>query len=283
MGESNKEYDNASTEANQDPATIVSDNAPDGSQAAPDSGSKEGQAAPVWNGEEFAFEQRGQRIIPKDRNELIMWANRGRDYSQRVNELKQRTAEIDKMKSEYGQYAQLAQAFEQNPAFKQQILDLYAKSQNNTATPQEEAKLAQLPPEIQAKLAKVDEFESKLSKIEEEKEDQILGQEIEALRGKYKADWDTDTGEGTFLHKVMQKAIDTGLSLEDCYKLLNYDSIRTNTEADTKKALAEQQIQNQKKGVVSTPYSQKASPPSVDVGKTSWNKLAEQAIAEMTR
>jgi hypothetical protein len=283
--DTNQDYDAAAAEANQDTATLVSETS-DTSEANNQNPEDKSNQAPVWDGTQFSFEQNGQKIVPKDRNELLMWANRGRNYSQRAAELKQQQAEIERMKSEYGQYAQLAQAFEQNPAFKKQILDLYAKSQNNTASPQEEQQLANLPPEIQAKLAKidkVDELESKFEKIQEEKEDQLLENEVNALKNKYKADWDTDDGEGTLIHKIMQKAIDTGLFLEDCYKLLNYDSIRTNTEAETKKALAEQQMQNQKKGIVSGAYSQKAAPQSVDVSKTSWNKLAEQAIAEMTK
>jgi hypothetical protein len=281
MSESNEAYDNAASEATQDTAEIVSEQSEQASDSNNQNAEKtDSQQAPVWDGTQWAFEQKGQKIIPRDRNELIMWASRGRDYSQRTAELKQKAAEMQRMEQEYGQYKQLAQAFETNPTFKQQIFDLYAKSQNNTATPQEERTLAQLPPEIQAKLAQVDEIKSEFEKIKEEKEDQLLESDINTLKGKYKADWDTDNGEGTLLHKIMQKAIETGLSLEDCYKLLNYDTIRTNTEAETMKALANKQIDDKKKGIVASPYGVKPAPASIDPTKLNYNKLAEAALAE---
>ena len=135
------------------------------------------------------------------------------------------------------------------------------------------------------KLQRVDSLESEFQAIKEEKEDKLLDQEIQSLQSKFKdEDWNTDAGQGTLLFQVLKKAHDTGLTnLEDVYKMIRFDHVRANTEAMTRKQLADQQAENARKGIVASPTNQKPAAPQFDP-KTPWNKLnAEELLASVSQ
>jgi hypothetical protein len=289
IGEETQGYEQAAAEANADTTT---DNVVTSSDTVPTESAQSGNteaSTTVWNGEQFAFDHNGQRIIPKSLDELKLWAMRGRNVSQRNAELNKRQQEVEETSKKLAEYQKLADAFDQNPEFKKQIMDLYVKSQQGETTPQEDRQLQQLPPEIKDKLGVIDNLRSETQTLKEEfenikkeKEDQLLEQEITALKNKYKdVNWDEDDGEGSFLVKVMKEAMETGLSLEKCYKILSYDQIRTNTEAQTIRESTERELANKKKGIISSVSDHKPQPKAVDISNTPYSKLAEAAIAEM--
>ena len=289
-GNETESYEQAAAAAMADPAVekTTTEPAPQQTESTP-AGNTEASTT-AWNGEQFAFDQNGQRIVPKSIDELKQWAIRGRNYSQRAAELNKRQQEIETTSKQLVEYKKLADAFDQNPAFKKQIMDLYVKSLQGETTKQEDEKLQQLPPEIKEKLSVIDNLrsetesiKSQFEEIKKKEEDQLLDQEIKALRDKFKDEkWDEDAdGEGTLMVKVMKEAMETGLPLEKCYKILSYDKIRVNTEAQTRSELAKKAVEDKKKGIVSTSYEQKPQPKGIDIPSSSYHKLVEAALSEM--
>ena len=225
-------------------------------------------------------------MLPKSRENILQWANQGYGYSQKAAELNKQRQEIEQQKAQYAQYAQLNEAFEKNPAFRQQILDIYQKAQQPNATQNQQNQAAQLPPEILQKLSEVDTIKTEFQALKEEKEDKLLDQEIQSLQGKYKdEDWNTDGGNGTLTIQVLKKAHETGLTnLEDVYKMIRFDHVRTNTEAATRKQLAEQQSYNARQGIVSTTGTQRPVPKQIDPRSTPWNKMnASDLLASVSQ
>jgi hypothetical protein len=277
MSDGTQDYDNAAAEAIADPASSnVVDSSGTGDAAGTQDQSVQNAAiTETWNPEQWALTVNGQKVLPKSKENILQWANQGYNYSQRASELNKRKADMDAMQNQYAQYKQLNDAFEQNPAFKQKILELYQSTQQGTATPAQQNQVAQLPPEILSKLGEVDQIKSEFQAIKEEKEDQLLDQELQSLRNKFKdEEWDTDAGNGTLQFQILKKAHDTGVTnLEDVYKMLRFDHIKTNTEAMTRKQMAEQQAENARKGIVSSNVSgQKPAKKGVDLSLP-WNKL----------
>jgi hypothetical protein len=281
FGDESQGYDNAADAAIADSATDKVIDPSDNSTVSSAQAGSDNHVQPFWNAEEYALNVGGQRILPKSKENIIQWASQGYNYGQKTNEIKQKMAEIKEKEERLSQYEQLNTAFEKNPGFRDQIFDLYKKTQNGTATQQQENQVAKLPPEIMEKLAGVDEVKSELQKLKEEREDKLLESEIDTLRKKYpNEDWETDSGEGTLLHQILKKANETGLTdLNDVYKIMRFDQIRTNTEAQTKKQITEEQINNAKKGIVGAPGSQKPAPKTFDT-KTPWSRLDTAAMLE---
>ena len=289
IGEETQGYEQAASEANADPATAnVVDNPSEGASSSPQAGNADASTT-AWNGEQFAFTANGQRIVPKSLEELRVWASKGRDYSQRASELHRKQQELETLDAKLAEYKKLGDLFDTNPAFKKQILDLAFKSQQGETTEQEEEKLQKLPPEIKEKLGVIDSLrsetetlKSEFESIKKEKEDQLLEQEIASLKNKYKDEnWDEDTGDGSLIVKVMKEAMGSGLSLEKCYKVLSWDKIKTNTEANTMKQLTEKELADKKKGIVSTVSGHKPAPKSIDISNTPYKDLVQAAVAEM--
>jgi hypothetical protein len=286
IGDENAGYEQAASDGLADPS-VSSGEQPANSDAAgtqPDA-SQAASNTSTWNPEEWAINVNGQKVLPKSRENILQWANQGYGYSQKAAELNKQRQELEAQKGQYAQYSQLNEAFEKNPSFRNKIIELYQQSQQGTATPQQQAQVGQLPPEIMQKLQRVDSLESEFQAIKEEKEDKLLDQEIQSLQSKFKDEpWNVDAGQGTLLFQVLKKAQETGLTnLEDVYKMIRFDHVRANTEAATRKQLADQQAENARKGVVASPTSQKPSAPQFNP-KTPWNKLdAAEMLASVSQ
>ena len=82
-----------------------------------------------------------------------------------------------------------------------------------------------LPPEIQAKLEKLDSVTQDVQRMKEKEEDQALDQEISGLKAKHSDfDWTTDSGEGTLEKQVLQAAMENGLNdLEKAFRIVTFD------------------------------------------------------------
>jgi len=276
IGDENAGYEQAAGDALADPNAQSLEQPGNAGDAGTQAGSAQvASTTGTWNPEEWALTVNGQKVLPKNRENLLTWANQGYGYSQKAAELNKQKAELEKQAAQVAQYQQLNEAFEKNPQFKNKIIELYQQTQQGTATAQQQQQIQTLPPEILQKLERVDGLEHEFQQIKEEKEDKLLDQEIQSLQAKYKdEDWNTDAGSGTLLFQVLKKAHDTGLTnLEDVYKMLRFDHIKTNTEALTRKQMADQQADNARKGIVSSIGTQGAPKKTIDVHNTPWNKL----------
>ena len=262
-----------------DSAAAAGPSSPNASGAGPQ------DIAITFNPELYAFEHKGQRILPKDENQVRQWLSGGYNFSQNQAAFKKQQAEVEERSRRVAEYEKLAEAFEKNPQFQKQIMDWYQKSTTPQAQAQPTAANMQLPPELLAKLEKVDAVSQDVQRMKEKEEDSALEQEIAGLKSKYKDyDWTTDSGEVTLEKQVLQAAMDNGLnSLEKAFKLITYDKVATKSEAAALSRLAAQKADDAKKGVVSSAgSSQKPAQKPIDHSNTPYNKLAEMAAAEIT-
>ena len=265
-----------------DTSAVAGADSPDASGAIPQ------DAATTFNPELYSFEHKGQRIIPKDENQVRQWLSGGYNYSQNQSAFKKQQSELEARAAKVAQLEQLNDAFEKNPQFQKQILEWYQKSlnpqqpqQGGVNQPQQ-----QLPPEILKQLEKVDMVSQEVERIKEKEEDAALNQEITNLKSKYgEYDWTSDAGDGNLETQVLKVAMDHGLTdLEKAFKIVTYDKVRTTAEANALKRLAEEKVNATKAGIVSSNASpsQKPVPRQIDHSNVPYNKLAEMAAAEIT-
>jgi hypothetical protein len=283
------QYDSAADAALADPSTVNLDS-PDSSVTPPLDGTQnagEDASIPVWNGAEYALDVNGQKIIPKNKDELVSWARKGRDYSQRMNEFKTQEQQFQQRAAKVAELEKLASAFEKNPDLQSRLMAMYQETLQKAQQPVVDAAGNQvpLPPEVKAKLDQVDSIAKEFEKIKEEREDSALELEIQTLKTKHASDdWAADAGEGTLLDRILKTAHKYALTdLEDAYKLCTYDTVKTNTEVEVKKSLAAQREQEHKAGIVSgASTGNRQSAPGYDPRKGDWRDAANAALADTT-
>ena len=148
-------------------------------------------APAAWNGEEFAFDWNGKRVIPDSREKLQTWASLGHNYSQRAAEINKREAEFKSLEGKYKPYAEVDDYASKNPEWWTAVQEAYAK--RGEQVPQT---VGQLDPAIQAalkplqeQLAQVSSFMTSAQKEREQQDqarhDQALSAEVEAVRKQY--------------------------------------------------------------------------------------------------
>jgi len=267
-------------------ALVTDDTAAQPGEGSPDaSGANPQGSAPTFNPELYAFESKGQRILPKDENQARMWLSGGYNFSQSQAAFKKQQAEFEQRQARVAELEKLDELFQKNPEFQKKIFEIVQQQKQPQQPGQSPQQAPQLPPEILAKLDKVDSVSQEVQKIKEKEEDAALEQELSGLKAKYKDyDWLTDNGEGNLEKKVLQAAMDNGLSdLDKAFKIVTYDQVKTVTEAAALKRLADQTTDNAKKGIVSSSASnQKPVPKPVNHSNMSYKDLTEMAVAEMS-
>lgn len=243
-------------------------------------------AAPPWDGKPFALKFRDKEIVPESRDKLINWAQLGYSYDKRASDLKAREEQIQRQSQEYQQYAQIAKAFESNPQFKQQILNMYYQALNGGAggaalsqAQQGDAQGAQaaIPPQL---LETVNGLQQRLSVYEQQQADQNLNREVETLKGKYKdVDFTTPSESGqTLIDEVFEMAHKMGgVPLEAAFRNLHYEKAIENAKAA---ALANAQAAKAKGGGV-VPQGRPApgKPKPINPAAMSYDELAKSVIA----
>ena len=245
----------------------------------------EGEAVqePVFDGTQYALKYRGQTIHPESHEQLLNWAQQGRSYSEKMNALNQRETELNTRSSRYDDLEKMANEFDSNPSFKAKILKLRDEAMSSEPS-QEHSN-----PDVQALVdQKVKEaFEPYTAKIDEDKADQELDAEINTLKSKYVNEkWEEKDAAGkSFLWEVMNHAhLNNFPNLESAYRDYTYDNVRTNTEAETLKTQADLRVRDSKNGVVEQRGSnQMVQPKKVNIGRESYESLANQAAQEYAK
>jgi hypothetical protein len=283
-----------SPEVSQEPQQTTFDDQPavEGSQeqVSQDQGQQQPQPAqPQWNGQEYALNFRGRQIVPRDRNHLINLAQQGYAYETRAQELARKEQEYAQKDEQYKQFAQLEQAFESNPIFKQQLMQLYQQSMSGQLQPQQQQvegqQQVQGSPDYSPLLEKYQTLEQKLSQYEAAQADQELTKEIDTLKAKFQRnDWDMIDERGQSLtDAIMQHAYKLGgVPLETAYKDMMWEQSQQNAQAEALKNQAEQRQQQVKKGVVASPASKQVSAPTnqpVDLRSMNYNEIAKMAMS----
>jgi hypothetical protein len=281
--------DDAAAQAIADTGTdsVVSNDtavSPDGSSSPDASGATPQADATTFNPELYAFEHKGQRILPKDENQVRQWLSGGYNFSQNQAEFKKQQTEFQARQAKVAELERLNEAFEKNPLLQKEIFALLQKTAQPQVPGQPPAQMPVLPPEIQAKLEKLDTVTQDVQRMKEKEEDQALDQEVSGLKAKHpEFDWQSDAGEGTLEKQVLQAAMDHGLNdLEKAFRLVTYDKLKTNTEAAVLKRLADERQANIRAGVVATTGApQKVAPKPVSHQDMTYTQLAQMAQQEL--
>jgi hypothetical protein len=244
-----------------------------------------GQGQPVqqpvpaaFDPKQFEYKYKGQANYPKDRNHLISLISKGHSYESSMAAIKQEQQRIAELEGRYKPYAQLDQYFQQNPQFKQELLALRQKydQQGQQQLPQG------LPPEL---MQKIEGFENFQKSFVQQQADQKLDQSINAVKQKYQQyDWTTDDGEGALDMKVLKFMDENKIfDFEKGFKAYAFDMQQDRAKAQGMQQQAQAQQQRNRMGVVDTgtPSVTATPKPPPNPAKASYSQLANQAKAEL--
>ena len=230
--------------------------------------------------DQVQLKYRGRTVQPRDYNHAVELMQRGWDYAQRMGDLKQQLQQIESMKGKYGQYDQLEQAFQQNPQFRQRIMQLYAEA-TGQVQPGQQPTQSQLQndPAYRELYQMMQGMQGQLRTWQESKADQEVEGEIEQLKNSMPTiGWDgrTETGH-TLLYDVIQHAVKNRFpNLAAAARDYLWDTHTTAVRAEAAKQAAEQRKANSRAGVVS-----KGQRPPQRKGQSlsgkSYDELAEMA------
>jgi hypothetical protein len=237
--------------------------------------------APVWNGEEWAFDSVGKRIVPESREQILQWAQQGRNYSQRAGELNAKEKawlkereELVGYKDKFSSYSQVDEFAAKNPEWWKHV--------------QESWKSREIPQGLDPSIAnvlnplqeKVSKFEEHLAQIEAEKreqavekDNQALDQEIASIRKSHPnidLSAKDETGE-TLERRILKHAVEiqTG-SFRAAFRDYLHDQLVTQAQAKGKEAVVQDRVLNAKKGLLGTSSAPVKELKPVNV-KTPWN------------
>ncbi len=220
-------------------------------------------APPAWNGEEWAFDSAGKRIIPESREQLLQWASGGRNYSQRAGELNAKEKawlkereELLPFKEKFSSYSQVDDYAAKNPDWWKHVSESY----KNRETPQGlDPGIAQVLNPLQEKVSR---FEQHLASIEAEKleqaqqkDNEALDQEIASIRKQHPnidLSAKDETGE-TLERRILQHAVSTNTSsFRMAFRDYLHDQLVVQATANGKESIAKGQALNAKKGILGT-------------------------------
>lgn len=224
----------AEAPANQSSSEILAEFAegkiPGGEPAA--EAAPEAEAKPVWNGEEWAFESNGKRVIPDSPDKLKTWISQGYNYSQRMGALNQEhQARLAAIQAKEQEYQRRLQEVEQRYKPYSEI-DEYARSNKewwdhvqqqwqSRETQGLDPNLAKVLTPLTEKIGKLEEFitsqreqaEQAALAARQQEEDQALDAEIESIRKEFpNIDLDaTDEAGSTLLQRIYKHGADNGI------------------------------------------------------------------------
>jgi hypothetical protein len=251
------------------------------------------QQTPVWDGKQWSLKFRGREIVPDSREKLINWAQLGYSYDQRSEALKQQEEQIKSRAKQLEDYERLDQAFQQNPVFKQKILQLYNEhllNQGQQGVEQgQEGYNGQDLSFIQPVIQQIQNLEKRLSTYESFQADNQLNSEVESLKSKYpNVDWVTKDEMGkTFLDEIMEQSYKMGgIPLEMAFRNSYWDIAIQNAKTEALKNSQNQQISNNMRGVVQNTPPRVSMTPSqkpINFANKSYDDIAKEVIAALPK
>jgi len=228
------------------------------------------QTENVFDPKGFEYKYKGQSFTPKDRNHLTQLMSKGHSYEQSMTAINRDKQQLQDTMSRYKPYEQLDSFFQKNPQFKQDVMSLHQRQQQG------------LPPEIQDKLQKLEQFQSQFVQKEADKE---LDGQIQGARQKYSNfDWNTDDGDGNLERKVLMFMSENRIEkFEDGFRAFAFDMAQSNAQAQGLQQAAQAQVQKRRAGVVDTgnPSVQASPKAPPNFAKMSYNDAANMAKRDM--
>lgn len=236
--------------------------------------------APEWDGNQWALNFKGQTVIPKDRDHLVNLAQKGYSFEQRMEALNKQQREIEQLKQQYGQYADLDEHFKSNPDFQREVMQLQQKY--TTGRPSEGAD-----PNYQALTALQRELEDlkswKQAQIQQTEDREVQAQ-IDALKSKYpNHQWDVDDGNGTLYQKIIKHSLEKDIgNLESAYRDYFWDQKATMAANEALKQNASKRQEQHKAGIVESGIPA-AQPPqnTFNVKGKSWDEISQEALKHL--
>jgi hypothetical protein len=240
----------------------------------------------VWDGKQFALKFRGKEIIPESKDKLINLAQLGHTYSTKLNDLQSRESALAEQMKAVEELNSMRTAFEKNPAFKQQILNLYYQSQgqgNQEVT--EGQQEANVPPEL---VKTVNELSQWRQTYETQRADEDLRSEISDIVQKNPDfDWKTADENGqTMIHDVLKKAQELGgVPLSVAFKEVAWEQMQEMAKANALKAYNDQKAAVANKGKAVSPQKSTSAPKQnqPDARSMSYDEIAKNVIANLNK
>jgi hypothetical protein len=231
----------------------------------------------------FEYKYKGQAYYPKDRNHLTNLMAKGHSYESSMAQIKQEQTRIQQeqqkfqqMGERYRPYEQMDQMFKNNPQFKQELMALSQKYQQQ-GQPQ-----GGIPPELQEKIHGFEQFQNQF--IQQQENDK-LDKAINDAKQKYQAyDWATDDGEGNLETKVLRFMDESKIyDFDKGFRAFAFDMAQNRAQATALTQAAQAQQQRHRAGVVDggAPSVTATPRPAPNPARQSYSQLANQAKAEL--
>lgn len=240
---------------------------------------------PQFNPQDYGYKFRNETVFPKDRNEMVELMQFGRSYRENKPKWEPILKGWEQNADTYRQYDALREAIAQSPEF---ATELHALAQKySQPKPQPEPQNTSLPPEIQAKLKKIDDLEAWRAEQENVRADNDLKSELDTLQQKFpRYDWKTDTGEGTLRQRLIAYMDESKIyDSEKALKSMMYDTDLKQVGMDAERKAAEDAARQKRLGVVPAGTQQAPSnaPRTLDHSKYSMDQLEEMALQEVSQ
>ena len=256
-----------------------------GGDGATDPGMTPPSADDDFNPESWTLRFRGREIQPKDRQHLINLAQQGYLYNQKAQELSARERQLQEQAGQYAQYQQLVEAFQQNPALKQKLVQMYQEAQQGGYSQQaQQPGMGQQPIEqLTPYLQKVNELDQRFKQLDDEKADQEVQNEIASLIANHPDDdWKSRDENGRDLKwEIVNHAYRNNFpTLEAAYRDLMFDTAVTRAKSEALKRQAEQKRKAHKAGIVGRASGKPAGQPKPgpDLRSMSLDDVADYII-----
>lgn len=238
------------------------------------------------------------REVEEDLQTILKRASMGYNYAQHMNEIKtkegaltEREKQIEAAKSQWEPYDKYAK---ENPEWANHVRSSWESRLSSAVNGQEgqppSATTYNLPPEIQARLDKLEKFETEFSNhkqaVKAADEDAALNAEIDAVRKEY-PDFDlnySDPAQGKTLEaQIIEHANIKGInSFRAAFRDMMFDQIMSKRITATKEATAKELQDRIKKGIMSKSDTSFTKPnPVANKGKQSYFDLVNEGGREL--
>lgn len=229
------------------------------------------QADPNFNPQDFSYKFRDEMVAPKSREDMIELLQMGHSYRYNKPKWDSLKQELDQRAQTYETYQKLHESIQANPAFKDELMEMYNRHTGQQQQPQGDPRY--------------DELSQKVQTFEEKQADAELASEIQKVMSAHpEIQWAKDLGEGTPKQQLINFMSEHGINNPEYAYRAMYFPKATQNAAHQAAAQTTQNIQQQHRaGVVqhgtTTPPGGKMT--RDDLAKQSWDSLADMALADL--
>lgn len=292
MGAEQQQNEEIDTQAILDGIEAPSADRPMSAPEQPAAEQQQPAPAPTWNGEEYAFDWNGKRIIPDSADKLRTWASLGHNYSQRAAELNRREAEFKAFEAKFKPYAEVDDYATKNPEWWEHVQKSYAaRGQQVPETVGElDPKLQAALKPLQEKLSQFDQFlqaqQQEKAIQEQSRQDEALSAEIESIREKYpNIDLNARDESGqTLEYRVMAHAQEQGIStFRAAFRDYLHDQLIESAKANAQTAQAKAGEHEKRQGVLGRSPTPKKAPDDAPgyVRGQSYDQITQNVYREL--